>query len=122
MESPSSQLNQYADTDTVLKEDIMIQEFTVADQQVLLRLSGRMYVEEAVQLRDSLSGYIEKGHRTFIIDLSDVDYIDSSGLGMLVAIHKKALQKGGSVIIKGINGLVKELFELTRLTQVFEIQ
>ena len=100
----------------------MIQEITVTDNQVLVHLSGDIYVEEAAQLRESLIGYLENGHRMFIIDLSDVDYIDSTGMGTLVAIRKRALQNGGSVIIKGINGLVKEIFELSRLTKVFEIQ
>ena len=100
----------------------MIQEITVIDNQVQVNLSGSIYVEEAAQLRESLIGYIEKGHKSFIIDLGNVDYIDSSGLGTLVAIQKRALQNGGSVIIKNLKGLVKDLFELTRLTKVFEIQ
>ena len=100
----------------------MIQEITVTDTNVLVSLSGSIYVEEAAQIRESLIGYIEKGHKTFLIDLGEVDYIDSSGLGTLVAIQKRALQNGGSVVIKGLKGLVKDLFELTRLTKVFEIQ
>jgi len=100
----------------------VIQEITVTENNVLVSLSGSIYVEEAAQIRESLIGYIEKGHKTFLIDLSEVDYIDSSGLGTLVAIQKRALQNGGSVIIKGLKGLVKDLFELTRLTKVFEIQ
>lgn len=100
----------------------MIQEITVTEKNVLVSLSGSIYVEEAAQIRKSLLGYIEIGHKNFIVDLSNVDYIDSSGLGMLVAIQKKTLQNGGNVIIKGVKGLVKDLFELTRLTKVFEIQ
>jgi anti-sigma B factor antagonist len=100
----------------------MIQEITVTEKNVLVTLSGSIYVEEAAQIRKSLIGYIESGHKIFIVDLSNVDYIDSSGLGMLVAIQKKALQNGGNVIIKGVKGLVKDLFELTHLTKVFEIQ
>ena len=100
----------------------MIQEITVTDNHVVVNLSGSIYVEEAVQIRESLIGYIEKGHKTFVVDLGNVDYIDSSGLGTLVAIQKRALQNGGSVIIKNLKGLVKDLFELTRLTKVFEIQ
>jgi anti-sigma B factor antagonist len=100
----------------------VIQEITVTDTNVLVSLSGSIYVEEAAQIRESLIGYIEKGHKKFLIDLGDVDYIDSSGLGTLVAIQKRALQNGGSVVIKGLKGLVKDLFELTRLTKVFEIQ
>ena len=100
----------------------MTQEITVAENQVLVKLSGSIYVEEAAQVRESLIGYIENGHKTFIVDLGEVDYIDSSGLGTLVAIHKRALQHGGSVIIKGLHGLVKDLFVLTRLDKVFELQ
>ena len=100
----------------------MIQEITVNDKDVLVVLSGSIYVEEAAQIRESLIGYIDSGHKTFIVDLGNVDYIDSSGLGTLVAIQKRALQNGGSVIIKGMKGLVKDLFELTRLTKVFEIR
>ena len=100
----------------------MIQEITVTDNHVVVNLSGSIYVEEAAQIRESLIGYIEKGHKTFVVDLGNVDYIDSSGLGTLVAIQKLALQNGGSVIIKNLKGLVKDLFELTRLTKVFEIQ
>ena len=100
----------------------MIQEITVTDNHVVVNLSGSIYVEEAAQIRESLIGYIEKGHKTFVVDLGNVDYIDSSGLGTLVAIQKRALQNGGSVIIKNLKGLVKDLFELTRLTNVFEIQ
>ena len=100
----------------------MIQEITVTEGHVVVSLSGSIYVEEAAQIRESLIGYIEKGHKTFVIDLGNVDYIDSSGLGTLVAIQKRALQNGGSVIIKNLKGLVKDLFELTRLTKVFEIQ
>ena len=100
----------------------MIQEITVTDTDVLVTLAGSIYVEEAAQIRESLIGYIDRGHKTFIVDLGNVDYIDSSGLGTLVAIQKRALQNGGSVIIKGMKGLVKDLFELTRLTKVFEIR
>lgn len=100
----------------------MIQEITVTDNHVVVNLSGSIYVEEAAQIRESLIGYIEKGHKTFVVDLGNVDYIDISGLGTLVEIQKRALQNGGSVIIKNLKGLVKDLFELTRLTKVFEIQ
>ena len=100
----------------------MIKEITVEGNLVLVSLSGSIYVEEATQVRENLIGYIEKGHKTFIVDLGGVDYIDSSGLGALIAIHKRAIHNGGGVVIKGINGLVKELFVLTRLDRVLEIQ
>ena len=95
----------------------MIQEITVIESEILVRLSGAIYVEEAAQIRESLLGYIDKGNNTFTIDLSDVEYIDSSGLGTLIAVQKRAQQNGGRVILQGLKGLVKEVFELTRLTK-----
>ena len=103
-------------------EQNMIYEITTEENHLLVCLSGKIYMGEAARLREILLGFIDKGQNTFIIDLSGVEYMDSSGLGTLVAIQKRALQKGGGVIIKGLQGLVKELFELTRLIFVFEIQ
>ncbi len=100
----------------------MIQEITITHDHVLVTLSGSIYIAEAGQLRENLFNHILEGHSTIVINFSDVDYIDSSGLGAIVAIHKRAMQGGGSVIVKGLQGLVKELFELTRLNFVLEIQ
>lgn len=100
----------------------MKQEFQVINGQVIVNLSGSLYVEEAAALREKLLEYTQSGHRYFIVDMKDVDYIDSSGLGVLVAIQKRTLQNGGNVIIKGLQGTVRELFEMTRLTKVFDIQ
>ena len=99
----------------------MRQEFNTEGEALRVTLSGSMYVEEAAVLRKNLIGYIDKGFKNFLIDLSHVHYIDSSGLGVLVGIQKRAVEKGGGVRIQGLNGTVKEIFELTRLTKVFEL-
>lgn len=100
----------------------MKQDFKTANGAVTVTLTGSLYVEEAAMLREKLISYLEAGERNFFIDLQNVDYIDSSGLGVMVAIQKRALQNGGKVVIRGLKGIVKELFEMTRLTKVFEIQ
>ena len=100
----------------------MIRKITVAENKVLVNLSGSIYEEEAARLSESLMDLMAKGHNTLIIDLKNVDYIDSAGLGTLGAIHKRARENGGSVIIKGLHGFVKDLFELVQLDKVFEIQ
>ncbi|QGG48746.1 STAS domain-containing protein [Heliorestis convoluta] len=90
--------------------------------QVTVRLTGTVSVKEATALREALLEYVEKGHSRFIINMESLDFIDSAGLGVLVAIHKRARQQGGELILQGIKGMVKEVFELTRLTKVFNIQ
>ena len=100
----------------------MIQEITVNDKDVLVMLSGSIYVEEAAQIRESLIGYIDSGHKTFIVDLGNVDYIDSSGLGVLVTLHKMTQEKNGSLTLIGVQGMVKELLQRTRLDKVLHLE
>ena len=95
---------------------------SINDGQVIVTLSGSMYVEEAAILREKLIAFMESGHKEFIIKLNQVDYIDSSGLGVFVAIQKRALQIKGGITLVGASGIVKELFELTRLNKVFAMQ
>ena len=100
----------------------MRQDFREEGGTVLVKLEGSMYVEGAAMLRERLLAFSEKGLGRFVIDMSMVDYIDSSGLGVLVAVQKRALQKNGEVVIVGLKGIVKELFELTRLDKVFTVR
>lgn len=85
-------------------------------------LAGNLYVEEATELRETFIQEIDRGIHNIHLNLSDLEYIDSSGLGVFIAIQKRCMQKGGSVKVKGLKGNIKELFELTRLTKVFEIE
>ncbi|MGI1659850.1 MAG: STAS domain-containing protein [Desulfitobacterium sp.] len=89
--------------------------------EVQVELEGKIYVEDAAILRENLLQLIEKGKTHFIFDMTKLNYIDSSGLGVLVAIHKRAVERGGGIVVKGLQGAVKELFLLTRLNRVFEI-
>lgn len=95
---------------------------SINNGKVMVNLKGSMYVEDAGILREKLITLMESGQKQFVIDLSAVQYIDSSGLGVLVAIQKRIMQLKGSIIITGANGLVKELFELTRLNKIFTMQ
>ena len=90
------------------------------NEQIQVTLSGNIYVEDAAKMREALTSLIGSGHTSLLIDLSRVEYIDSTGLGMLVFLQKQAVKKGGSIRLKGLQGIVKELFELTRLSTVFE--
>lgn len=99
----------------------LLQDIAIVDNQVLVVLSGSIHVEEAAQLSRIIGEYLDKGLGAFVIDLGGVDYIDSSGLGTLVSIQKRAMRQGGCVKIKNLNGLVEEVFELTQLKRVFDI-
>lgn len=92
------------------------------NHQTEIMLTGSIYADETKEVQARLASLIEQGEKALLIDLSQLDYIDSAGLGMLISVQKLVVKKGGSFKIRGVKGLVKELFELTHLTKVFELQ
>lgn len=89
---------------------------------VSVTLSGRLQKEDANLLRQELLEYMEKGCSTYRIDMSNLEYIDSSGLGVLLALHKMTVRDGGKLVLAGMRGTVDELFEVTRLKKIFQIE
>src|SRR3979490_1159241 len=98
--------------------DLSIETEKVGDA-VVLHVAGEVDVFTAPQLREALVGVIEEGSRDVIVDLQGVDFLDSTGLGVLVAGLKRVRQYGGGLSLvlppgppletPGITGLVKVL-------------
>ena len=63
----------------------------------------------------------EEGKNNIVVDLHDVRFVDSSGLGALVSGFKNASARNGNLKLCGLQPQVKSMFELTRLHRVFEI-
>ncbi len=92
------------------------------NDQVHVDLAGEMYVEGAAIVREKLLNCVEEGKINFTIEISILNYIDSAGLGVLVGLQKRTQTAGGSIVLVGANGIVKELFEISRLNHVFEMR
>jgi anti-sigma B factor antagonist len=87
----------------------------------LLELSGRIDATCSEQLKDAVSAMIDAQKIKILIDLNAVDFIDSSGLGILVACLRSAIKAGGRLKITSLQNSPKKLFEVTRLDRVFDI-
>lgn len=73
------------------------------------------------ELKKALLDIIEQGHVNLVVDMSKVEFADSSMLGALVSALKMVTRKRGDLKIVGLNPPVRAIFELTRLYRVFEI-
>lgn len=78
-------------------------------------------VEKVDEFRKLITGYLDRGNNHFILNFQDCDFVDSTGLGVIVAIYKKCLEAKGNIQLKNINPQVMKLFVMTRLDKVFEI-
>ncbi|HBQ98417.1 MULTISPECIES: STAS domain-containing protein [unclassified Roseofilum] len=83
--------------------------------------SGILDSTKAGQFRDEVSALVKSGADAIVIDLKEVTFIDSSGLGALVAALKTVRSAGGKLLICSINEQVRMLFELTSMDRVFEV-
>jgi anti-sigma B factor antagonist len=85
-------------------------------------LSGRIVVgESSSALRDRIRESMAAGARDVILNLADVDYIDSTGLGALVICFTSLQKAGGRLKLENLNRRTIELLVLTKLTTVFEL-
>lgn len=88
---------------------------------IIIKMPTNFSVEEAVQFRETIKDENNKGIYQFLIDFSECQFMDSTGLGVIVSSYKKCIENGGGIRLKSLNPNVKKIFELTRLTSVFEI-
>jgi anti-sigma B factor antagonist len=87
----------------------------------VLDLAGRITLGEGSStLRDSLKELVAKGEKKILLNLGEVTYIDSSGIGELVSGFTTVTNQQGSLKLLGLNKRVKDLLQVTKLYTVFE--
>lgn len=90
--------------------------------RTVIRVSEpRVDAHNSAELKDSILRVLETGERDVIVDLGEVDFIDSSGLGALLSGYKNANLHSSTFALAGLTPRVRSLFDLTRLNRVFEI-
>ena len=77
--------------------------------------------DETVKMRAAVAGFIDREYQKLIIDLSDVTYVNSTAIGVLVSAHTSYSRKGWQVKLCGINKNINNIFVITKLTLVFDV-
>ncbi|MEW6712486.1 MAG: STAS domain-containing protein [Candidatus Riflebacteria bacterium] len=87
----------------------------------LVVLRGEIGTETVNQFKDRIDQIVADGKSKLIMDFQEVNYLNSMGLGVVAATLKKVKKVKGDLKLINLSPAVQELFELTRLTKVFEI-
>jgi anti-sigma B factor antagonist len=100
-------------------------EFTIsvedAPDGAVLRVHGEVDVYTSSGLREELYRLIDGGARRVTLDLSGMDFIDSSGLGVFVGALKRIREQSGELELRSPQPAARKVFDITGLTQVFTI-
>jgi anti-sigma B factor antagonist len=93
------------------------------DGVTVVDMSGRITLGEgSVVLRDSIRDLIGKGQKKILLNLGDVTYIDSSGIGELVSAFTAVRREGGELKLLNLTKKVHDLLQITKLYTVFDIK
>ena len=91
------------------------------ESATVVDMSGRLTIGEPVLLlRETVRVLVNDGNRHFILNLGDVSYIDSSGLGELVSLFTTVRNKQGDVKLLNLTAKAKDLLQMTKLLTVFD--
>ena len=84
-------------------------------------LSGKITIGEGdVVLRETIETLLKEGRSKIVLNLSRISYMDSAGIGELVACYKRSREKGGQLKLLNPSGKVYDLLQLTKLEEIFE--
>lgn len=88
---------------------------------VTLKLKGSLTIESADRFTAKWQEYLATGHKSFLLDSAELEFIDSSGLGAIVALSKQARQAGGGIALYQVPEAIRSILELTRLDLVLPL-
>jgi anti-sigma B factor antagonist len=94
---------------------------TTDGDKAVLAVRGSVDLTTAPALRTRLAELIDEGYVCIVVDLADTDFLDSTGLGALVAALKRLRMKEGEIRIVCTSGHVRKVFEITSLDRVFSM-
>ena len=93
------------------------------DGVTVLDMSGRVTLGEgSVVLRDTIRDVLSKGNKKILLNLGDVTYIDSSGIGELVSAFTAVRKEGGDLKLLNLTKKVHDLLQITKLYTVFDVK
>src|SRR5579862_9028572 len=93
------------------------------DGVTIVDASGRITLGEgSVMMRDSVRDLLSKGQKKILLNLGEVNYIDSSGIGELVSAYTTVRNQGGELKLLNLTRKVHDLLQITKLYTVFDIK
>lgn len=68
-----------------------------------------------------IESLLEEGHRKFVLDMTELGWINSSGLGLFIGARRRIEEAGGQLVICGVNQRIRDIFEVTALATMYTI-
>ncbi len=88
---------------------------------MILDLKGKLTIGSGDELlRDKINSLIQQGYKKLLLNLADVPYVDSAGLGAIVSSYTTVSREGGSLKLLSLTSRIKDLLAITKLLTIFD--
>lgn len=104
-----------------VRQDLTVQMSELRPSGTRLELKGQLVRHNADMLKQAGTRVLDSGRNFLIVDMAHTQFVDSAGLGAVVALHKRAQQIGGRAVLCHLNHNVQRILQLVRLDKVFVI-
>ena len=101
--------------------DLMLSEYSAAPGTTVIAVSGEIDVYTAPRLREAIVSLTDAGNYRLIVDMEGVEFLDSTGLGVLVGGLKRVRAHDGAIDLVCTQGRILRIFRITGLSRVFNI-
>ena len=92
------------------------------DCVMVVDISGRIVLGEGGSLRETINAVLFSGEKKLLLNLAEVNYIDSTGLGELISAHTSVQKHGGQIQFLKLTNKVRDLLQITKLYTVLDIK
>jgi anti-sigma B factor antagonist len=98
-----------------------VETYRLENGMPVVKLGGEVDVYTTPKMKEQLASLIESGSQRIAVDLSEVNYFDSTALGALIGALRRVKEQEGSILVIGAQPRVRRVFEVTGLDGVFEM-
>ncbi|MEU6283220.1 STAS domain-containing protein [Streptomyces sp. NPDC047028] len=105
----------------IIRHESMMVSYDVVDGWTVVEVDGELDAHTTPLIREGVIKLVDEGHRHFVLDLSFVPFMDSMGLGVIVAITKRIREHEGSLRIASVSPRMLKLFDLSGMRKSYEM-
>jgi anti-sigma B factor antagonist len=93
-----------------------------SNQETVILVAGELDFHSAPELRQAILTALNEGASRLVLDLGEMEFIDSSGLSVIIAAFKRCRERGGELILRSVTERTRRVLEVSGLNKVFSIE
>ncbi|MER6573436.1 STAS domain-containing protein [Streptomyces sp. NPDC001093] len=105
----------------IVRHESMMASYDVVNSWTVVEVDGDMDAHTSPMIREAVIKLLDDGHRHFVLDLGFVPFMDSMGLGVIVAVTKRIREHEGSLRIAAVPSRILRIFDLSGMRESYEI-